>query len=98
MTKVGLGSPAQFKGASIGWIAGALLGAVVAFGIALALFDADSPARIILPITGACAGSAAFFVYWGGRNPELENETMTADGQPGIGTTPRDPSTDARGR
>ena len=98
MTKVGLGSPAQFKGAAGGWIVGALLGAAVAFVVALVIFDSGSPGRLILPITGACAGSAAFFVYWGGRNPELENETMTADGQPGIGTTPRDSHTDDRGR
>jgi hypothetical protein len=98
MTKVGLGSPAQSKGAMGGWLIGALLGAAVFFLVALVAFDSDSPARLILPITGACAGSAAFFVYWGGRTPELENETMTADGRPGIGTTPRDPHTDARGR
>lgn len=98
MTKVGLGSPAQFKGAAGGWIVGALVGAALFFLVALVVFDSDSPGRYILPITGACAGSAAFFVYWGGRTPELENETMTAEGEPGIGTTPRDPDTDARGR
>jgi hypothetical protein len=98
MTRTGLGSPAQFKGASLGWIVGAVIGAALALVIGLAFFDGDSPARFVLPIVGACAGAAAFFVYWGGRTPELENETMTAQGRPGIGTTPRDPGTDDRGR
>lgn len=98
MTRTGLGSPAQFKGAVLGWVVGAIVGAVIFLVIGLVFFDSGSPARFVLPILGACAGAAAFFVYWGGRNPELENETMTAQGEPGIGTTPRDPSTDERGR
>lgn len=97
MTRTGLGSPAQFKGAAAGWIVGAVLGALIAFAVSFAVVDSTA-GRVILTVVGACAGSAAFFVYWGGRNPELENETMTADGRPGIGTTPRDPGTDDRGR
>jgi hypothetical protein len=34
----------------------------------------------------------------GGREPELEGETLDADGRPSIGTTLRDPHTDPRGR
>jgi hypothetical protein len=34
----------------------------------------------------------------GGRQPELEGETVDADGRPSVGTTLRDPGTDARGR
>jgi hypothetical protein len=37
-------------------------------------------------------------MYLGGREPELEGETLDADDRPSIGTTLRDPHTDARGR
>ncbi|MGK2948626.1 MAG: hypothetical protein ACSLFP_08630 [Acidimicrobiales bacterium] len=97
MTHTGLGSPAQSKGAALGWIAGAIIGAIIAFAVSFLVVDSMA-GRVVLTVVGACAGSAAFFVYWGGRNPELENETMTAQGRPGIGTTPRDSGTDDRGR
>lgn len=100
MEHVGLGTPSQFKGAAFGTAAGGLIGAIV-IGIIgwLVLSDLDTGLRIGIPlIVGAAAGSAAGFVYWGGRTPELENETMTASGEPQIGSTARDPGTDDRGR
>lgn len=100
MEHVGLGTSSQFKGATFGTVAGGVIGAVV-IGIIgwLVLSDLDTGLRIGLPlIVGAAAGAAAGFVYWGGRTPELENETMTASGEPQIGSTPRDPGTDERGR
>jgi hypothetical protein len=53
---------------------------------------------LIVLLVGAVAGSTVGVVYLGGRMPELENETMDADGRPGIGTTGRDPDHDHRGR
>ncbi len=100
MAHVGLGTPSQFKGAVFGTVTGAVLGAVL-IGIVgwFVLSGLDTGLRIAIPlIVGAAAGSAAGFVYWGGRTPELENETMTAGGEAQIGSTPRDPGTDERGR
>jgi len=100
MRNTGLGTEGQFRGAAagtlIGGVAGAVLGMLVGW---LALSSIDGALRILLPvIVGAAAGAAAGFVYLGGRTPELENETTTAGGHPQIGTSPRDPGTDERGR
>ena len=75
-----------------------VLGAVIGAVVALVLIESSTSARVLVIVVGAMAGSAAGFVYWGGRTPELENETMTASGEPGIGTTPRNPDLDDRGR
>jgi hypothetical protein len=73
---------------------GLLLGLIVGF----TFFDADSPARFVMPAVITVFAAWIGVVYWGGRTPELENETMSTSGEPQDGTTPRDPSTDARGR
>jgi hypothetical protein len=53
---------------------------------------------LIAAMCGALAGSTALAVYLGGREPELEGEVQDVDDRPSIGTTPRDPRTDRRGR
>lgn len=100
MEHVGLGTSSQFQGAVLGTIVGAVVGAVIVGVVGwFVLSGLDTGMRIVIPlIVGAAAGAAAGFVYWGGRAPELENETMTASGEPQIGSTPRDPHTDERGR
>lgn len=100
MRHVGLGTEAQFHGAVFGTVAGGAIGAVLLLAVGwFVLSSLDTALRIGLPlIMGAAAGAAAGFVYWGGRTPELENETTTADGEPGIGTTPRSRGLDDRGR
>lgn len=100
MRSTGLGTEGQFRGAAtgtlIGGVGGALLGVLVGW---IALSGIDGALRVVLPlIVGAAAGAAAGFVYLGGRTPELENETTTASGRPQIGSSPRDPGTDERGR
>jgi hypothetical protein len=52
----------------------------------------------IAALCGALGGAAAAAVYLGGRGPELEGETTDADERPSIGTSLRDPGTNARGR
>jgi len=98
MTSTGLGTEGQTRGAVFGVVGGAVVGAVIGAVVALVFIEASTAARVLVIVIGALAGSAAGFVYWGGRTPELENETMTATGEPGIGTTPRNPDLDDRGR
>jgi hypothetical protein len=89
-----------------GHIHGALGGAIVFGAIGLVLgalvgflaFDADSPGRFVTPIVVTVFVSWIGVVYWGGRTPELENETMSTTGEPQDGTTPRDADLDDRGR
>ncbi|HEX6425649.1 MAG TPA: hypothetical protein VFZ79_19325 [Acidimicrobiales bacterium] len=91
---------AQFKGGIVGLAIGAVVGALILLplgfigwgGLALGWRLA------IAALCGALGGSAAAAVYLGGRGPELEGETKDADDRPSIGTTLRDPGTDARGR
>lgn len=92
------GTAGQTHGAVFGGLAGAVLGAVIGVVVGFALFDGGSPARVVVPVVVAVFASLVGFVYWGGRTPELENETMTTAGMPESGTTPRDPGTDDRGR
>jgi len=55
--------------------------------------------RIVICVSvGALAGATAGAMYWGGRLPELERETVDADGRPSSGSSPRDPRHDDRGR
>jgi hypothetical protein len=100
MRRTGLGTEGQFHGAMAGTVIGGLLGAVL--GLLVGWFfleDLDTVWRIVLSLVlGAAAGAAAGFVYLGGRTPELENETLTAQGEPQIGSSPRDPRRDDRGR
>ena len=93
-----LGTEGQTHGALFGALGGAVVGAVIGVLLGLALFEASSAARVVIPIVATVAGAVIGFVYWGGRTPELENETMTATGEPGGSSTPRDPGTDHRGR
>lgn len=89
----------QWQGMVFGGLAGAVLGAVIALPFAAIPFMESVTARIVLLlIVGALAGAAAGGVYGGGRAPELKGEVTDADGRPSVGTTPRDPDTDARGR
>ena len=53
---------------------------------------------VVVVLAGALAGGTAGALYLGGREPELEGETLDADGRPSIGTTLRDPRRDDRGR
>lgn len=98
MARATLGTQGQTQGAVLGSLAGAVIGVVVGLLIGLAAFDVGSGGRVTAPIVFALVGAIIGFVYWGGRMPELKNETMTATGEPGTGTTPRDPGTDHRGR
>lgn len=95
---VTLGTEGQTHGAVFGGLGGAIAGAIIGLLVGLAIFDAGSPARVVAPIMGALFGSVIGLVYWGGRTPELENETMTTTGRPSGSSTPRDPGTDERGR
>lgn len=90
---------AQFKSSVVGMVIGALVGALVF--LPLGLFSWGGLAIgwrfAIAALCGALAGSAAMAVYLGGRGPEVEGETRDVDG-PSVGTSPRDPGTDERGR
>jgi hypothetical protein len=100
---VGPGAPAmtrgQLQGGVLGGLAGAAAGAVLFLPLAAVPVDAPVWVRIlVVMIVGAMAGATAGAIYFGGRTPELEGETTDADGRPSVGTTLRDPRTDARGR
>jgi hypothetical protein len=100
---VGPGVPAmtnaQAKGFALGTAIGGLIGVLVFLPLAFVPFMDPVGWRILLvALAGAFAGGTAGALYMGGREPELEGETVDADGRPSIGTTLRDPHTDARGR
>jgi hypothetical protein len=100
---VGPGVPAmtggQWHGLAMGAVVGAAVGALLFLPLALIPFMGPVGLRILLVVAaGALAGGTAGALYAGGREPELEGETIDADGRPSVGTTPRDPHTDARGR
>ena len=90
----------QLRGGIAGILIGGLIGAVVF--LPLGFFSWAGLAlgwRLgIAAMCGALAGSTAMAVYMGGREPELEGEMQDLDDRPSIGTTLRDPHTDARGR
>lgn len=90
----------QFRGGLAGIVVGAVVGAVVL--LPLGLFSWGGLALgwrlAIAALCGALAGSTAMAIYLGGREPELEGEMQDLDDRPSIGTTLRDPNTDARGR
>lgn len=90
----------QWRGMLFGGAGGAALGAVlmVVAGLFVPIFEPLWARLALFALVGALAGAAAGGVYWGGRLPELEGETMDADGRPSSGTTLRDPHTDRRGR
>jgi hypothetical protein len=89
----------QWQGMVLGAALGAVIGAVLLLPLALVPFLEPAGARVALVcLVGALAGAVAGGVYWGGRTPELEGETVDVDGRPSSGTTPRNPRTDERGR
>jgi hypothetical protein len=100
----GPGVPASTDGQAKGLVIGSLLGGAI--GLALLLPLAFIPISglalggrlIVCAIAGALAGGTAGAMYFGGRVPELQGETVDADGRPSVGSTPRDPRSDARGR
>lgn len=100
----GPGVPSSTDGQAKGLVVGSLIGGAI--GLALLLPLAFIPigglslaGRLLLcAITGALAGGTAGAMYLGGRVPELQGETKDADGRPSVGSTPRDPGTDSRGR
>lgn len=100
---VGPGLPgmtdAQAKGLVFGSLVGGAIGAVLFLPLALIPVMAPVALRIlVVMLAGALAGGTAGALYLGGREPELEGETLDANGRPSVGTTLRDPQTDDRGR
>lgn len=90
---------AQAKGFAFGAIVGGAVGALVLLPLALIPFLDPAIARVLIVVlAGALAGGTAGALYFGGREPELEGETLDANGRGSVGTTLRDPHTDARGR
>ena len=91
---------AQWHGLWFGALVGGALGVVV-FGLLglIPFADIDVGWRVLTTaIVGALAGGTAGAVYFGGRAPEVEQETTDAGGIPSIGSSPRDPGNDASGR
>ena len=92
-------SDAQWKGLVIGSVVGGAIGLVLLLPVAFIPFGLSLTGRLVMcGIIGALAGGTAGALYFGGRVPELEGETVDADGRPSVGTTPRDARTDDRGR
>jgi hypothetical protein len=97
---VGAMTGSMGKGLVFGALVGGLIGALIfaPFGF-IPIGDVAVGWRILLfAVIGALAGGTAGAMYFGGRMPELEGETVNADGSPGVGTAARDPGTDDRGR
>lgn len=92
-------SDSQWKGLVIGSLVGGAIGLVLFLPLALIDFGLTTTGRLLLVgIAGALTGGTAGALYFGGRVPELEGETMDGDGRPSHGSTLRDPGTDDRGR
>ncbi len=97
-THVGGQTKGGLAGALVGGVIGALL--LSPFGL-IGWGDADVALglRILTcAIIGAIAGGTVGLVYWGGRLPELDGSTLSADGEPQSSTSPADPKMDERGR
>ncbi|HWH33856.1 MAG TPA: hypothetical protein VNT56_00875 [Acidimicrobiales bacterium] len=100
----GPGLPAMTDGQTKGLLVGSLVGGLIGMALLVPLAfipvsGLSLPGRLIIcAIAGALAGGTAGAMYLGGRVPELEGETVDADGRPSVGSTPRDPGSDARGR
>jgi hypothetical protein len=101
---VGPGVPAMTRGMWHGLLYGSLIGGAIGalvllpFGFIPMGGIALGWRLLIVASIGAIAGGTGVAMYLGGRLPELEGETVNADGSPGVGSTPRDPTTDPRGR
>src|SRR5215204_693781 len=89
----------QWKGLVLGSVLGGLIGGLLFLPLALVPFTESAWLRVLIVVlAGALAGGTAGALYYGGREPELEGETLDADGRGSVGTTLRDPGTDDRGR
>jgi hypothetical protein len=84
-------TPGQVHGALLGGLAFGLVGLVVGVLIGLFAFDADSPARVVVPIVVTVFAAWVGVVFWGGRGPEIERETTTIYGEPQDGSSDRAP-------
>ena len=82
-------TPGQAHGALLGGLVFGAIGLVIGVAIGLLAFDADSPARFVVPIVVAVFAGWAGLVYWGGRGPEVEHETDTIYGEPQDGSSDR---------
>lgn len=92
-------SDAQWKGLLIGSLVGGAIGLVLLLPVAFIPFGFSLTGRLLMcGIIGALAGGTAGALYFGGRMPELEGETVDADGGPSVGSSARDRRTDDRGR
>ncbi len=91
---------AQAKGLGIGSLIGGAIGLLLFLPLALIPIAGLSLSGrlLICAIAGALAGGTGGAMYMGGRKPELEGETIDADGRPSVGSTLRDPGTDSQGR
>jgi hypothetical protein len=90
---------AQWKGLVTGSLVGGAIGLALLLPVAFIPFGFSLVGRLVMcGVIGALAGGTAGALYFGGRMPELEGESVDADGRPSVGTTPRDPGTDERGR
>jgi hypothetical protein len=79
----------QTHGLLFGAIAFGVGGLVLGGLFGLLAFDSGSPARIVMPIIIAVFAAWVGVVYFGGRTPEVEHETMSADGRPQDGSALR---------
>lgn len=95
------GTQGQRQGIVGGGAIGGVIGALLFLPVGFVSWGADigAGARFAtMAAIGFLVGATAGAVYWGGRLPELEGETVNADNTPGGGTSMRDPRTDERGR
>jgi hypothetical protein len=79
----------QVHGALFGALVFGAIGLVVGIVIGLLAFDAGSAARFVVPAVITVFAGWAGLVYWGGRAPEVEDETTTIFGEPEDGTSER---------
>jgi hypothetical protein len=82
-------TPGQAHGALLGGITFGALGLIVGGAIGLLAFDAGSPARFVVPAVVTVFAAWAGIVYWGGRGPEVAQETTTIYGEPEDGSSER---------
>lgn len=89
---------AQTHGLLGGGVIFGAAGLVIGVLLGFLLFEWDSPAPYVFAAMVTVFSAWVGVVYWGGRTPELENETLNIYGEPEDGTTLRDPGSDDRGR